>query len=147
MVVWVKSDPENGLSSLCVHSSDSLDVRMQSHIGCMSLNFPSVLLNCLFILPVWRMQTHNDYICLALFVFKCALNIYVRENVLSNWSHLFGFHYRAFWLIKLPACRDAKLHEQNQRGVKPHWNISNKQFISNSGLKKHLPRHCGERSH
>ena len=52
MVVWVKSDPENGISSLCVHSSDSLDVRMKSHIGCMSLNFPSVLLNHLFKLPV-----------------------------------------------------------------------------------------------
>ena len=30
---------------------------------------------------------------------------------------------------------------------KVHWNICGKKFISKIGLKKHLPRHSGERSH
>ena len=82
-------------------------------------------------------------------LFKWFNNIYIWEDALSHWLRLFGFYLLCMfkWLPKLPGCREAKLHEQNQRGVKPHWNICNKQFISNSGLKKHLPRHCGESSH
>ena len=50
MVLWVKSDPENGFL-LCAFSNDfsnSLDVRMQSHIGCMSLNFSKCALEMPF---------------------------------------------------------------------------------------------------
>ena len=51
-------------------------------------------------------------------LFKWFNNIYIWEDALSHWLRLFGFYLLCMfkWLPKLPGCREAKLHEQNQRG-------------------------------
>ena len=54
----------------------------------------------------------------------------------SQSLHLFGF--------SLQGC---KVTWTEPTWGKVHWNICGKKFISKIGLKKHLPRHSGERSH
>ena len=100
---------------------------------------PLCVFKCALKLPIWvafvwifkcalkhlsgRMLCHSICIYANFLYFLFFSNgsttfIHIWEDALSHWLRLFGFYLLCMfkWLPKLPGCREAKLHEQNQRG-------------------------------